>query len=263
MKFLADESVERKVVERLTIVNGLFERVHGTVADNDCLLTICGLLGIMGAEADRICSAGFSNSAIWEGLLMKFVEPPKGQAKIVDLGESVRIEIPLRPHDIMGWFFLLFILVFFVLWVTMPLIGWIESASQSKGENPPIFFLLSFMLLWAIGAVFIGTLCLQMLMGREEILVTPQELSIKRRPFGKKLSYRLSEVKNLRVLEDLFSTGNDWLMWWVWWMVRGVLAFDYGMSTVRFGKGIEVAEARKIVALIKDRFGGYMKAGEE
>jgi hypothetical protein len=198
---------------------------------------------------------------------MEFVEPPKGRAKIADLGESVRIEIPLR-HGIIDWLSLLFIFVFLVLWVAMPISVWIRMASQPKSENPPIFFLFLLMLLWAIGAVCFGTLCsqilMQMLMGREEILVTPQELSIKRRPFGKQLRYRLSEVKNLRVLEDLFSAVSEpWLIWGMWWMGRGAIAFDYGMSTVRFGAGIEVAEARKIVALIKERFGGYMKADEE
>jgi hypothetical protein len=34
---------------------------------------------------------------------MAFVEPPKGRAKITDLGDKVRIEIPTRPKGFAEW----------------------------------------------------------------------------------------------------------------------------------------------------------------
>jgi hypothetical protein len=43
---------------------------------------------------------------------------------------------------------------------------------------------------------------------------------------------------------------------------KGVIVFDYGASTVRFGLWLDPAEARQIVALLKERFGQYMADGK-
>jgi NOL1/NOP2/fmu family ribosome biogenesis protein len=43
---------------------------------------------------------------------------------------------------------------------------------------------------------------------------------------------------------------------------KGVIVFDYGVSTVRFGLWLDPAEARQIVALLKERFGQYMAGGK-
>jgi len=45
-------------------------------------------------------------------------------------------------------------------------------------------------------------------------------------------------------------------------LFSGVLAFDYGAGTVRFGTNLDPAEARQIVALLKERFGQYMADGK-
>jgi hypothetical protein len=41
-----------------------------------------------------------------------------------------------------------------------------------------------------------------------------------------------------------------------------VVTFDYGAGTVRFGANLDPAEARQIVALLKERFGQYMADGK-
>lgn len=195
---------------------------------------------------------------------MAFVEPAKGRAKIVDLGNEMQIEIPLRPRGTVGWFYWIFLLVFLLAWVFLGfvILGAVFVSPQEK-DKPPILFMLGFSLMWLIASVLLGSWCLQLFLGREEILVTPQELRIRRRPFGKQLRYRLPEVKNLRVLEDLLAASGDWLfLWWMWLPYQGVLAFDYGASTVRFGVALDPAEARQIVAAIRKRFGQYMKADE-
>jgi len=194
---------------------------------------------------------------------MALIEPPKGRARIIDLGSELRIEIPMKPHRLADWLSLLFFGVFCAAWLVAGIAVLVTSLNPPrKTEPPPPLFTLSFALMWAVAAIFVTSWFLQMLMGREEILVTPQELSIRRRPIGKQVRYRLSEVKNLRVLEDFVTLAGNWIRWhWMWLPYQGVLAFDYGASTVRFGAMIEPVEARQIVALIEERFGKYMKAG--
>jgi len=46
-----------------------------------------------------------------------------------------------------------------------------------------------------------------MTFGREIVTVTPQELILWWRPFGRRRRFRLAEIKNLRVLEDTFSVS--------------------------------------------------------
>lgn len=195
---------------------------------------------------------------------MAFVEPPRGRAKIVDLGDRVHIEIPLRPRSTSGWLQLLFLLGFLIAWVSAGSAAiWFGLIEPPEKNNPPLLpllFMLGWTVVWAISTLFLGGWCWQTLVGREEVEVTSQELTVWLRPFGRKLRYRLSDVKNLRVLEDVFASFGEQTRWWMWWFPsQGVLAFDYGASTVRFGTNLDPAEARQIVALIKERFGQYMK----
>lgn len=192
---------------------------------------------------------------------MVFVEPPKGRAKIVDKGSQVHIVIPLRPRGLGGWLYWLFIVAFLVAWVSMGSVA-IAQGFISSSNKPPFLFMVGRTVFWAIATVFLIGWCWQMLVGREEILITPQGLTIRRYPFGRQLHYHLPEVKNLRVLEDVFAATNLW--WWLlyqaWLPYAGVLAFDYGATTVRFGMGLDPAEARQIVEMLRDRFGEFMKA---
>ncbi|MFN4180986.1 MAG: hypothetical protein ACK4I8_11775, partial [Armatimonadota bacterium] len=47
---------------------------------------------------------------------MAFVEPPKGWARILDRGDEVRIEIPLKPRGWLEHFVLLFLVGFLIGW---------------------------------------------------------------------------------------------------------------------------------------------------
>jgi hypothetical protein len=181
---------------------------------------------------------------------MAFVGPTKGRAKIIDLGDRVRIEIPTRPKNFVG---LLVVLVVLTGW----LLGWaVEGISALRELNSlprpePQVLLFGWLVVCGV-FTFVGYLwlwLLQRLVGREVITVSPVSLDIVTHPIGRLRRYRLTEISDLRVLEE----GRE-----------GVITFDYGASTVRFGLTIDPAEARQIVALLKERFGQYMadsKAG--
>jgi hypothetical protein len=172
---------------------------------------------------------------------MAFVEPSKGRAKITDLGERVEIEIPLH-HDVVwaAYFFLL---------------GWLfrllnKLLPQTEDWTPLVGLLLLFgcVFAWIVSGILgVYWLLLKGLVRCEVITVSPVSLDIVTRPIGRLRRYRLTEISNMRVLEE---------------REKGVIVFDYGVSTVRFGLWLDPAEARQIVALLKERFGQYMADGK-
>jgi hypothetical protein len=113
-----------------------------------------------------------------------------------------------------------------------------------------------FLLLWMLG---LGVAIYQFswfLVGRERIVLSPSRLSIKRELFGmgRIREYDKEHMHDLRVspmpykrpfgfrasLHDRVVGG-------------GVIAFDYGPTTVRFGAGLEEAEAKSVLVHIKSR----------
>jgi len=193
---------------------------------------------------------------------MAFVEPYKPRAKISDVGNTVRIEIPFCPKGFMAWLiWSLFTALLAVAWF-VPIFILHQSIKAPTQDKPPFLFTAVFVMVWLFVTLVFSGAWLQMTFGREIVTVTPQELTLWRQPFGQQRRYRLAEVKNFRVLEDVFSVFPMWHFWWVGYLFAGVLAFDYGAGTVRFGANLDPAEARQIVALLKERFGQYMADGK-
>lgn len=102
------------------------------------------------------------------------------------------------------------------------------------------------LLFWGTGALI--TL-LDSLWGRDVVAVSPHGLTLRHeiRGIGRDRTYPFSDIGNLRVAPPLpdvvgviaplgmFRKGNGWI------------AFDYSSATIRFGGGVDEAEARVIV----------------
>jgi len=195
---------------------------------------------------------------------MAFVEPYKPRAKIAEAGNALQIEIPFCPKGFMAWLmWSLFTTFLLAAWFALVVILapiFIKAPTQDK---PPFLFTSVFVMVWLFVILVFSGAWLQMTFGREIVTVTPQELTLWRQPFGQRRRYRLAEVKNLRVLEDAYFVLAH-PMWYGWsgFPFLGFLAFDYGAGTVRFGANLDPAEARQIVALLKERFGQYMADGK-
>lgn len=195
---------------------------------------------------------------------MAFVEPPKGRARILDRGDEVRIEIPLRARGWGEYLLLLFLVGWLMGWSfgevfvgakVLRLIGSLFQSPPNAGNasSEPmsaLLFMIGWLLAWTAGGAVVWYALLLMLIGREVIVVSPSSLEILIRPIGRLHRYRLSEVSNLRVIGGESEQS-----------ITEVIAFDYGASTVRFGIRIDPPEARQIVTLLKERFGQYMKEG--
>ncbi|MCS3919848.1 hypothetical protein Q2T83_03595 [Fervidibacter sacchari] len=190
---------------------------------------------------------------------MAFVEPSKGRAKIIDLGDTLRIEIPMRSKNFVGLVVVLIFPLFLTGWFIGRAVEGISTLrelnllSRSEGWTPQVLPLVGGLIVQGVFILallgYIWLCLLQRLVGREIITVSPVSLDIVSRPIGRLRRYRLTEISNLRVLEK--GSGS-------------IISFDYGASMVRFGLNLDPAEAQQIVALLKERFGQYMadsKAG--
>ena len=96
--------------------------------------------------------------------------------------------------------------------------------------------------------MFVCWMSLRLLFGKEGVEVREDHLVLRRRPFGVERKYALPEVLNVRVVEGEEVKARLWLYRG---FKRGPLAFDYGASTVRFGDGLDLPEARRLAALIE------------
>jgi hypothetical protein len=146
------------------------------------------------------------------------------------------IVIPGRPR-LVG--------IFLLVWVSFWTVGGVSAmstfaASVRRGE--PVWFLALWLVGWTIGEVTVlGTLA-YMFAGREIVAVRPGELEIRLELIGLRLArqYDLTRVKDVRLMS---SNGRNHF--------HAALAFDYGARTVRFGRGIDEAEAAIILSDLK------------
>jgi len=189
---------------------------------------------------------------------MAFVEPSKGRAKITDLGNKVRIEIPVRSEGFAGWFIFLFLTGWLIMWAAgevsvgfemLRQFGLLPRPENWGQTNGVCLFMIGWLIGWTAGGALVWYLWLLMVLGHEVITVSAMSLDIVTRPIGRLHRYQLTEISNLRVLESREG-------------IMGTIAFDYGARTVRFGLTLDPAEARQIVALLKERFGQYMADGK-
>lgn len=149
----------------------------------------------------------------------------------------------------------IFIVVFMLAWLG----GW------TMGEVSVISELLSgrsgegtgFMAFWLIGWTVGGGLAiytvLWMIAGREVLRLMGDHLSIRREIFGvgRTREYDLSHVSNLRVASA--DPSPFWGPRTFPGMHPGIIAFDYGASTVRMGQSIDEAEALQITRELNAR----------
>lgn len=180
---------------------------------------------------------------------MAKVEVGKTRSQIENTNDGLRISIPVKKNY--------FLLLFLSFW----LFGWVFGEGMSlteltSGKSSADGFLFFWLCAWTVGGVFaIGT-WLWNLKGKEVININSIELQHIRQVMGLRWSreYELSSVTNLRTQAPAYSMfgsrgGMDF-----WGLAGGVIAFDYGPNTYRFGVQLDEAEANHIVSVVKQRY---------
>jgi hypothetical protein len=121
-------------------------------------------------------------------------------------------------------------------------------------EVGPDFFLIFWLIGWTTGGAWALSTWLWMAFGKEVVLLRPQALLLRHEVLGvgRTREYDLSHVRNLRVAPET-GEPSGWRNTHFWGPGSGLVAFDYGARTCRFGAAVDEAEAAGIVADLKAR----------
>lgn len=115
-----------------------------------------------------------------------------------------------------------------------------QEATFAFHFNPAIYILP---VEWLLGSAVLFVVFLWSFTNKEIIQISEQNIvvSLKSRIFNRTRCYLAKDIKDLRVSS---YAGKS-------------IAFDYGARTVRFGLGLDEAEAKQILAAIQKKFPVY------
>ena len=194
---------------------------------------------------------------------MAFEEPAKARFTIEEDAEGLVITIPSRKQ----LFLVLFVGVWLCMWaigeffVIRMLLGALlgGEASWEKDSGPfgvgILIFILAWLVIWTAVGAFAMYAWLWNVAGRQVVCLGATGLQIENIvPIWRRgREYRLTDVQALRVSVEQVSPWSVEGGIRFWGIGGGPLAFDYGAKTVRFGAGLDEAEAKMIHAAIAER----------
>jgi hypothetical protein len=148
----------------------------------------------------------------------------------------------------------IFAMLFLPAWLVAWWVGFRSAISELLTAVPGTAFLAVWLLGWTVGGVFAAVTFFWMLVGHERIVADTGVLAVSREIFGlsRKHEYRAADIRRLRVSTQPARTwyGGTRTDYWGW--NSGLVAFDYGAKTVRFG-AVDEAEAAWIVERVGKR----------
>lgn len=181
---------------------------------------------------------------------MRYVKPSLPRAEMHRVPGGVEVSIPSRRPVVA--------VLFLTLWLALWLIGEVSEIERlivpsgvhaDKGDVAGDLAGLAWLVLWTLlGAIAFFSL-LWHIGGRETLSIDNDALILRRATFGLGFSrhFQLSAVKDFRAVDiDVAAPRRRDPFGWQ----SGHLAFDYGASTVRFGAGVDLAEAKSLVERI-------------
>ena len=180
-----------------------------------------------------------------------YVDPQSGRATIDNRGGQICIHIPTSKN--------IFKILLLCAWLGGWFMGETTVAAQLFSGNlrGGDYFLFFWLCAWTIGGCLAIFMLLWNLAGSERITVGQGILRIEKKilGFGKSREYSLASIRDFRVGNDEKSnslfTNKGGMEFWGY--VNGPIMFDYGMKTIKFGLGIDEAEAKKIVGILSER----------
>jgi hypothetical protein len=182
-------------------------------------------------------------------------KPFRGRAVIEERSDSLLVQIPAAK----SWWLLLFLPFWLIGWVSVgiPLVrSFLEGRSGNNFGNAPLFAIV-WIGGWLVSSVFVLYTWFRLVFGIEVTEFTPHSIAV-----GEKIltidrgrSYDARSISRLRTVNvpapSIFDNSALWS--------GGVpsLGFDYGARTIRFGKGIDEAEAHAILERVVEKFPQY------
>jgi len=182
---------------------------------------------------------------------MAKINPPVSRITITDISGKLRIVIPCSR----SWF----IIGFLGFWVC----GWavaefMVSKQFVQGDAPPEgeSFMLAWFAVWTVGGLLAIYAWLWQVGGKEIVTVQGHTFTTRRDVggFGFDKEYDLLQMRDLRAVQVGFNPLDISSSLQLWGIGGGVIAFDYGAKTIRFGAGLDEAEAKEVLTAITQRF---------
>jgi hypothetical protein len=176
-------------------------------------------------------------------------EPHNPQFTVVKDRRRTRVEIPPKRR----WGLWALLTLYLGGWVVGEVFSLMSLMRDETPSPPPVFLAI-----WLIGWTAVGAYVLYVwawhLGGREIIELGNGTLTKKRKLFGLGIpkKFAVAEITNLRILPQSLPMRDteervSAMMAEFWGLRGGIIAFDHGTKTYRFGFGVDEAEAQKIV----------------
>ena len=178
------------------------------------------------------------------------IQSTDSRITITDTSQGLRIIMPCRR----SWF----VICLLGLWICGWAVAEVMVAIQLlNGDAPPEgeFFMLAWFGVWTVGGVLAIYACLWQVLGKEIVTVHGQTFRIRRDigGFGFDKEYGLLQMRDLRVGQVRFNPLEFSSSLQLWGVGGGVMAFEHGARTYRFGTGLDEVEAKQAVTAIKKR----------
>jgi hypothetical protein len=127
------------------------------------------------------------------------------------------------------------------------------NAIPQPGEE---WLILAWFVVWTVGGVLALYAWLWQVIGKETVTMRGTTLSTRReiRGFGFGKDYDLMQINDLRLGQDKFDPMDITSALQLWGIGGGVIAFESGGKTRRFGTGLDEAEAKQVLESLKRRF---------
>lgn len=182
---------------------------------------------------------------------MAKIQPHHSRITITDTGQGHRIVIPYTR----SWFVIFFLGFWICGWAVAE---YMVGSQFLKGDAPPEgeLFMLAWFGVWTIAGLVAIYAMLWQVMGKEVISVYGQVLKTRHDigGFGFNREYDLVQMRDLRATPVGFNPLDLSSSLQLWGIGGGVIAFEYGAKTIRFGAGLDEAEAKEVVMVIKQHY---------
>ena len=179
---------------------------------------------------------------------------PLGRAKITETSDRLTIEIPSRKQ----WFVVIFLAFWLSLWFFA--VASIVPRMFTNGlfiSSPSLMFTVVWLLGFVGGGVFGLYIWVKLTFGLEISEFSNTSISI-----GEKILFhergQSFDSNSILRLRGLPVPEPSWFDQRHLWTGGGAsLGFDYGSRTIRFGRGIDEAEAAQLLERIVSKFPQY------
>jgi len=184
------------------------------------------------------------------------IKPTQPRHKVQQLSDGIQIVIPSKKN--------FFRIIWFVLGVTM----WVYMTGSvvyitsllimGLGSNTGMWIFIGFLVFILLFLVGLGSYIIYSLLwqftGKEIIIVKNDFLRISRQIFNRNkfLEYSMQSISDLRASTPQTALFASVKIFKNISGQSGMIAFDYGAKTVRFGFEIEEAEAKQIVSVLQE-----------